>query len=594
MVNTAVSPAVVLGAVRTYSHGGTGAAIAVRSTLPGGGTHYLFNDPHGTANLAMDTTTQQLSRQQYKPYGEARTNANPTAWPDLTHGYLGAPKDTHTGYTDVGARKYDPALGRFISADPLLQTTDPSQLGGYTYAGDNPITGADPSGLGRIDGDQSGCAAGNGGTCGGYIAPTRSTRANHNPVRVDRDGYGNYAVGNVPLTDDQVEDRDKFEHQVQEAYFELLAQGGDKWKALDDDTKLLQIMNRACQRIKNACRSPFAAELARQNAIRGVYNSGCHDECLRKYLASVGVVEAVVTGGIGYFGGWFQQKAGRAATSVSYNGISAMGQGASVGCVDGNSFTPETLVKMDNGSTKPISDVRVGDKVLAIDPTDPTAQASSQEVTELHINTDTELVDLTVKTTDGNTATLHTTQHHPFWSSQRHQWIDAGDLQPGEALLAAESRASAPDPQPTVALVRSFPGRQTMYNLTVRHIHTYYVMAGNTPVLVHNVGPACEISVSRTKYPESAEHIEDAQAAGQPTELTIDRAGAAARRRASMRGNPRVSGKDRDEYPPAMFEEGGSGSSVRPIDPSDNRGRVLDRSAMSRTSRQDSCETNGV
>jgi hypothetical protein len=54
--------------------------------------------------------------------------------------------------------------------------------------------------------------------------------------------------------------------------------------------------------------------------------------------------------------------------------------------------------------------------------------------------------------------------------------------------------------------------------------------------------------------------------------VTIDRGGAAARRAESMRGNPRQPGLDRDEYPPAMFEEGGTGSSVRGIDPSDNRG----------------------
>jgi Colicin D len=29
------------------------------------------------------------------------------------------------------------------------------------------------------------------------------------------------------------------------------------------------------------------------------------------------------------------------------------------------------------------------------------------------------------------------------------------------------------------------------HNLTVADIHTYYVLAGNTPVLVHNTGPGC-------------------------------------------------------------------------------------------------------
>jgi hypothetical protein len=73
-------------------------------------------------------------------------------------------------------------------------------------------------------------------------------------------------------------------------------------------------------------------------------------------------------------------------------------------------------------------------------------------------------------------------------------------------------------------------------------------------------------------HPESAQHIEDAQAGGQPSELTIDRAGAKANRRESLRGVDRTPGKDRDEYPPAMFREGGKGASVRPITSGDNRG----------------------
>ena len=80
------------------------------------------------------------------------------------------------------------------------------------------------------------------------------------------------------------------------------------------------------------------------------------------------------------------------------------------------------------------------------------------------------------------------------------------------------------------------------------------------------------ITVSRGRHPQSAQHVDDAQNAGHPTELTIDRHGATQRRRESMRGNPRQPGLDRDEYPPAMFREGGTGSSVRGIDPSDNRG----------------------
>ncbi|WP_165373848.1 NucA/NucB deoxyribonuclease domain-containing protein [Sorangium cellulosum] len=48
--------------------------------------------------------------------------------------------------------------------------------------------------------------------------------------------------------------------------------------------------------------------------------------------------------------------------------------------------------------------------------------------------------------------------------------------------------------------------------------------------------------------------------------------GAAARRAEALSGYARVPGKQLDEYPPAMFREGGSGASVRPVSPADNMG----------------------
>ncbi len=81
-----------------------------------------------------------------------------------------------------------------------------------------------------------------------------------------------------------------------------------------------------------------------------------------------------------------------------------------------------------------------------------------------------------------------------------------------------------------------------------------------------------ECTISRSKYPETAQHIEDAIKNGHPDTLTIKRDGAKANRKESLKGHEKVSGKDLDEYPPAMFEEGGKGASVRPISPSDNRG----------------------
>ena len=79
------------------------------------------------------------------------------------------------------------------------------------------------------------------------------------------------------------------------------------------------------------------------------------------------------------------------------------------------------------------------------------------------------------------------------------------------------------------------------------------------------------VFISRSASPEAAQHILDAQAAGHPAVLTLDRTGRPARRRAALRGIPTQPGLDRDEYPPAVFAEGGAGSSVRHIPRSDNR-----------------------
>lgn len=80
------------------------------------------------------------------------------------------------------------------------------------------------------------------------------------------------------------------------------------------------------------------------------------------------------------------------------------------------------------------------------------------------------------------------------------------------------------------------------------------------------------ITILKEKYPETADHIMDAQHNGHPAELTIDRAGARARRVASLSGKKKIQDRDLDEYPPALFKEGGKGASVRPISRSDNRG----------------------
>ena len=73
-------------------------------------------------------------------------------------------------------------------------------------------------------------------------------------------------------------------------------------------------------------------------------------------------------------------------------------------------------------------------------------------------------------------------------------------------------------------------------------------------------------------YPETAAHISSAMLNGHSQVCTISRAGADARRDASLKSIPIVENYDRDEWPMAMCEEGGNQASVAYIDPADNRG----------------------
>jgi len=103
-----------------------------------------------------------------------------------------------------------------------------------------------------------------------------------------------------------------------------------------------------------------------------------------------------------------------------------------------------------------------------------------------------------------------------------------------------------------------------------------------TAVLAGGVAEAAEacqrqyhsvyVTLDMSQYPETTGHWIDAIDDGHEALLHIDRENADLHREQSLGGFPPRTGYDRDEYPPAMSEEGGYGASVRYIDPSDNRG----------------------
>ncbi|WP_420713206.1 RHS repeat-associated core domain-containing protein [Streptomyces sp. Tu 6176] len=99
-------------------------------------------------------TTLAVTRRKQLPFGENRSTQ--TGAIPGTRGFVGGTTDP-TGLIHLGAREYDPTLGRFLSVDPVIDTDDPAQMNAYSYAHNNPVTKSDPDGL-RPDGPAGGAS----------------------------------------------------------------------------------------------------------------------------------------------------------------------------------------------------------------------------------------------------------------------------------------------------------------------------------------------------------------------------------------------------------------------------------------------------
>ncbi|RPF46309.1 intein [Streptomyces sp. Ag109_G2-6] len=157
--------------------------------------------------------------------------------------------------------------------------------------------------------------------------------------------------------------------------------------------------------------------------------------------------------------------------------IRAARRGRKVPCKT-NSFPAGTLVLRGDGTAAPIQQIKIGDAVLA---TDPATGATGPRRVDSTIYTpdDRDFTRITLGPGAGR-GSLTATAHHPFWSTKSKQWTDAGDLNVGDTLRTADGSTVE------IATVTRWKGLQPAYNLTVNDLHTYYVLAGSTPVLVHN------------------------------------------------------------------------------------------------------------
>ncbi|GIF00649.1 polymorphic toxin-type HINT domain-containing protein [Paractinoplanes rishiriensis] len=425
--------------------------------LPGGGTvirtgatssySFAFTDRHGTPTLYLDSTAQIPTWRQYTPYGDRR-GATITV-PD-NRGFLNKTLNSSTGLLHVGAREYDMTIGRFISVDPIQDLSDPQQWNGYSYANNNPITLSDPTGL--------------------------------KPAGCEEERRNCRTLTPLPGSDGKEGDGRNGKGQPAKVRYGVAVTAAPDWKTYTNGWLatvrewqrphwlggVKRMPRPECMQGAPTCQGAdvldvvlFAQLLCKQPG----FSCTGHESPLGAALA------AAKDSGI-LFGG----RDGSGAMGAKGP---RPGQPRASSC---NSFAPGTLVLLADGFRRAIEDVQVGDVVVTTDPE--SGKTTTKKITALHLNNDSELTSLTIKEADGSQAVVETTWHHKFWSKTQHAWMNAADLKAGEVLTSVNQ---API---TVSAVRNYTGAQAMHDLTVADIHTYYVLAGNTPVLVHNDGGA--------------------------------------------------------------------------------------------------------
>ena len=156
------------------------------------------------------------------------------------------------------------------------------------------------------------------------------------------------------------------------------------------------------------------------------------------------------------------------ADQAATHGAEAVADDVAASCE--HSFLPATAVLLANGKTKPIKDIKAGDKVKATDPI--TGKTKARPVERLiTTKTDKYFAKLTTKS-KSHTASLTATVTHPFWVQNEHLWVTAGNLKP-HMLLHTASGGTA-----VITAVHLFTHPYLTHDLTVATTHTYYVLAG--------------------------------------------------------------------------------------------------------------------
>ena len=185
---------------RHYISGGEGAmALLTRQSGVADEVRYWHKDHLDSNTVVTNESGAVVERLEYEPFGKRRKADNTTdAAGTLTaistdRGFTEHEMLDEVGLIHMNGRIFDPAIGRFLSADPSVPHPDDMQsYNHYSYARNRPLSMVDPSGFDdwyRYPQEEGG-GAGSGSTGSNVAGPQSGAGATAGQTDIPKAGNG--------------------------------------------------------------------------------------------------------------------------------------------------------------------------------------------------------------------------------------------------------------------------------------------------------------------------------------------------------------------------------------------------------------------